>query len=78
MSWIYRIIEYSAGGYGLHGAFCDADGKVEFVTRNAANFMTDVNDTDPVEAIVGDMEQAIKDARRLPILPEEEIPDEEA
>lgn len=69
MTWNYRIIKYTNGhGCGLHEVYYDDDGKASTATVDPVDF----TGKDAAE-IISSLEMALDDAKKLPILHEDQI-----
>jgi hypothetical protein len=66
MTWNYRAVRYANGCIGLHEVFYDDAGKPMQRTEAAVGFAVDADET--VEDLIRDLEMAIADLRRLPVL----------
>ena len=70
MTWNYRIIHYTAGGYGLHEVFYDDKGEVEGWTDQAIDFGCD--EDEGKEGVIKSLKLALKDAKRQPVMEEKD------
>lgn len=78
MSWNYRIVRERGEGpsgpwesFGLYEVYYDAEGRPEARMEGLASFACDSDEG--VEGIVGSLELALADARKRPVLDEEDI-----
>ena len=67
--WNYRIIRHHIPEwYGLHEVYYNGGG-IDTWTSKPADFVA-VSEPDPREAIIESLEQALRDARKYPVLVE--------